>query len=253
MTPQPPQPERPWRVKPPLSHRLRKIIGTTLRGHAPRIWLPNRPFFHPVGRFSFLAPNPVTSVQGKAIFLEGVWEPEVTDFIASKVNCYDYVIDAGANVGYYTLIFASFAKSVIAVEPHFQSRQELCANLKRNGIGNVYVVAEALYSRDTTLPLSNYELRPSATTTIQDNNVTCTTIDNLLKTTPYRTQFPRVDLIKGDVEGAELHLLKGTKTTIAAHCPDWIIEIHPLALPSFGDSPDGLFRTRRSSDMSSCH
>jgi len=47
----------------------------------------------------------------------------------------------------------------------------------------------------------------------------------------------RVDLVKIDVEGAEMSVLRGMAGTLTRFRPRLIIEIHPKNLESFGTKP----------------
>jgi len=51
------------------------------------------------------------------------------------------------------------------------------------------------------------------------------------------TTSTRVDLVKIDVEGAEMMVLGGMTSTLTRFRPRLIIEIHPKKLESFGAKP----------------
>jgi Methyltransferase FkbM domain len=52
--------------------------------------------------------------------------------------------------------------------------------------------------------------------------------------------LPRADLIKIDVEGAELEILRGMENYVTSHHPVFVIELHPHLLPQFMASVDDV-------------
>jgi len=55
-----------------------------------------------------------------------------------------------------------------------------------------------------------------------------------------KEEIDNVDLVKLDVEGSELNVLKGMKNTLQSQHPKILIEIHPQQLKSFGFSPSDV-------------
>lgn len=58
----------------------------------------------------------------------------------------DIVVDAGANIGIFTLIASQVAEHVVAIEPGPQNYKILRENVEGNGIENVTLIEKALYS-----------------------------------------------------------------------------------------------------------
>jgi FkbM family methyltransferase len=80
------------------------------------------------------------------IYSFGVWEPDITRFIAARLRPGDAFIDVGANIGYYSLLASRLVGSygrVAAVEPSLSIRAELLTNLAVNGATNVRVISMA--------------------------------------------------------------------------------------------------------------
>lgn len=141
----------------------------------------------------------------------------------------DTVIDAGAFIGRHTLAYARDvgpSGRVIAIEPHPENFRLLQRNVRQNGYSNVTCVQCALsdysgqghlaYDRET----STSALSPGQSRSVP---VRVRTLDDLLS----ELQVRQVDLMKVDVEGAELSLLRGATATLGqSHQPQLIIENH---------------------------
>lgn len=160
---------------------------------------------------------------GSSIRDSGLWESETVDFVVSWLKAGMTVIDAGAHVGQYTLLASEAvgpAGRVIAFEPHPLLRQVLHRNVGRAGCTNVTVSPAALGRAAGTgslvlYPPGNFggsSLRPdSATAHYPRAPVEVATLDEALSL----LGAPAVDLVKIDVEGAELDVIDGARRTLA--------------------------------------
>ena len=94
-----------------------------------------------------LAGRPTESMLNGIIFYRGVFEPVLSGVIDRTVREGDVCVDAGANAGYFTLLFASkvgAAGRVIAIEPVPGNLKRIERNVAHNGFeGRVRVVAQA--------------------------------------------------------------------------------------------------------------
>jgi FkbM family methyltransferase len=152
--------------------------------------------------------------------LDGYWESWITLALARTVRRGWHCLDVGANHGYYTLIMADAAGPegrVVPVEPTPRLAELLRQTLDVNGFPHVTVVQEAVSDADgQTLQLVipahrslNARLSEVAGPTDEVAEVRSVTIDALTR------DWPRVDLIKIDVEGAEEAVWRGMQQTIA--------------------------------------
>ena len=151
--------------------------------------------------------------------MDGYWESWITVTLARTVRPGWHCLDVGANHGYYTLIMADGVGQrgrVAPVEPTPRLAELLRQTLDVNGFPDVAVVEKAASRTDgDTLRLvvpahrsMNARLSEVAGPTDAVFDVETVTIDALTR------DWPRVDLIKIDVEGAEEHVWHGMQRTI---------------------------------------
>ena len=82
-----------------------------------------------------------------SLLSSGVWEPFITIVFQTALRKYPsaWVIDIGANVGYYSLLGAAMGHNVIAVEPVYENVVRMHNGIKRNGFKQqVLIVFNAL-------------------------------------------------------------------------------------------------------------
>jgi FkbM family methyltransferase len=142
--------------------------------------------------------------------------------------------DIGANLGFFALLGAHLAGldtgHVYAFEAAPENAEAIRSNAALNGIGNVTVIAKAVAASSgrgrlqvvddqSWSKLENYGEHPY---TEQVIDVDLVAIDDLVAAGELRA--PTV--VKIDVEGAELAVLEGMRSTIDAYRPAIICELH---------------------------
>ena len=138
------------------------------------------------------------------------------------------VIDAGASIGKYTLLAARNASNVISLEPEKSNFSLLKKNLLLNKFRNVKAINFALARRAGNFPF--YISEDSSTHSLYSKKnasqvnscvVKSITLDKLLDT----NNIDQVDLLKMDIEGAELEVLEQSLNSID-RIKIAVIEIH---------------------------
>lgn len=166
----------------------------------------------------------------------GVYEPLETGVVQANVKKGDVVVDAGANIGYYTLLLARLVGpegKVIAIEPDPDNFALLKKNVEVNGYHNVELHQKAVSDAAGTVKLYR-SMRSAAQHSLAASNqddpyveVEMARIDDLVKAP--------IDFMKIDVEGAELGAMRGARELFAKSPNVKIMtEFNPRALNDFG-------------------
>lgn len=135
-------------------------------------------------------------------------------------------IDGGAHVGSWTVLMAGYFDHVVAFEPCRESFEMLCHNVgSLPGPVSVEVHQKALMDAEGKVNVhppkpSRQTLTARQVTQSKDGGVEAVTIDSFNHTD--------VDLIKLDLEGAELLALIGAMDTIKRCHPFLVIEFNNL-------------------------
>jgi FkbM family methyltransferase len=142
----------------------------------------------------------------------------------------EYIIDAGAHVGGFALWAAAQSEChIVALEPNPATRALLEINVRKQNLdGRIEVRPWALAGRR-----ERRGLRPaadSAATALVDMpasgdvEVEALTLSDLIEA----TGFPRIDVLKMDIEGAEHEVFAGADENALRSVAAWIIECHPI-------------------------
>lgn len=146
---------------------------------------------------------------------DGVHEWEEIQFCLRYLRAGDHFVDVGANVGVFSTLVGTRLPGVrvTAVEPFPPVRQDLLANLALNDLDVTVVDAAVSDATGTaTFEILNRDVlnRLAPSGSAHDNGITVpvTTLDDLLGTDP-------PDLVKIDVEGSELLVMRGARRLLA--------------------------------------
>lgn len=161
-------------------------------------------------------------------------ESAVREAIRNALSPGDWFADLGANFGLHTLPAADVvgpAGRVFAFEPMPRNAALLRRNLKLNRFAERVTVEEAAVSdgREPTLTLHASSAGLTMTASFEDSGngghrheVRNLQLDDY---TPFAERPP--DVVKIDVEGAELKVLLGGRQLLTAAKPKLILEVHP--------------------------
>jgi FkbM family methyltransferase len=143
------------------------------------------------------------------------------------------LLDVGAHIGRWSIRMSRRASWVFSVEPNPATRDALRRHLLLNDVRNVTVLPFAAWDSATTLRLQDDNQRLSGGSTrveqADDNDdarveVTAVRLDTL---DPLR-ELDRLDMVKLDVEGADLHALRGMSGLLERFRPNLLVERHDV-------------------------
>ena len=246
---------------------IRKIIRATgLMGPIRRLIGPA------AGRFLFrLSPGAAGPVQihGHRMYLAspgrfppvnmsmGRYEPRTTQLFKEILQPGMVVIDIGAHVGYYTLIAAKQVSTTgrfYAFEPDQDNHSLLLKNIELNGYDNVTVTNKAVSDRVgrselflTNLDSGRHSMYHHGLPERGSVSIDTTTVDSFLES----EKWPTVDVVKIDVEGAEVTVLTGMAELLKRSANlKLIIEFNPALLQGGGVAPLDFLEMLASFDWS---
>jgi FkbM family methyltransferase len=181
----------------------------------------------------------------RQIYFWGCYEPIESMVFSRLVQPGMVVIDAGANVGNYTLLASTRAGAnghVYAFEPVPATNARLRAAVEANHLGNVTVNCLALWNQTTTLELGLPGGHDGNAGSYSVSGGKATVSAEALSLDEYLAQanVARVDVIKIDIEGAELCALQGMRRTLMRDHPPILMEVNREAAQGAGSSPAQL-------------
>jgi FkbM family methyltransferase len=177
----------------------------------------------------------------------GEYEPEVVTICRQKLQPGMIVIDAGAYAGYYTRLFSELVGpkgKVYAFEPQPKNIAVLQHNIERSRYPeNIVLVQKAVSNQVGQLQIYQHRNDTAKTSLYSAINlespmmITSTTLDAFL----VEQSFAKIDLIKLDIEGAELAALDGMQNLITlSKNLILIVECSPQILARIGSAPTAL-------------
>jgi FkbM family methyltransferase len=173
------------------------------------------------------------------------YEPDTTRLFHRLLRPGMTVIDIGAHAGYFSLIGASCVGAsgkVYAFEPFPASFRQLQRNIELNGYKNIHAVRKAVSDKTGVHMLlvnpkgsDRHSLFAGESSWERESpEVETTCLDDFLE----GCDWPRVDLIKMDIEGAEPAALTGMKRTLEKCAVRYIVtEFSPAPLRAAGYDP----------------
>jgi FkbM family methyltransferase len=188
----------------------------------------------------------------KRVLMAKRFETDIVELVNKYLDPQKDVLDIGANVGFYTVLFSKIInkdRKVLAVEPAPLVLEYLRRNIERNGCTESVLIFTGIATNvrgDCQINIIQGMEEFSSIGKIvhpyvaQKKSISVTvkgdTIDNLVHNYGFRPGF-----IKIDVEGAEYLVLKGAMNTIQTYRPVIIFELSKVMLASCGAEPQMIF------------
>jgi FkbM family methyltransferase len=163
------------------------------------------------------------------LFLDRTREPYIAEKWIPMIEKSDIVVDIGANIGYYAIPEAMKAHYVYAIEPISANNRLLQVNIGNNRLKNIEVYGIAVGDDDRADYINVSSMRNMCSMIKKDGYreyldkelVYVRSLDSFMADKPYPT------VVRMDVEGYELQVLRGMKELLAQNKPmKLFIEVH---------------------------
>jgi FkbM family methyltransferase len=199
--------------------KLRKLTGTIVMrlGQIIRIGVIRIPFGILRGqRWRFTSSIPSCAL--------GIYEPHIASLLQRRLRRGTVFFDIGANVGYYTLFASTLvgdAGRVVAFEPGPDNFQMLTEHIRINECTNVISVQKALSDIPGVVRFDGTARMMCKLSDRGNIEVECTTIDAFI-----RESGISPEILKMDIEGAEIQALRGARYCLSEIRPEIILSVH---------------------------
>lgn len=203
-----------------------------------------RPF--PGQEFSITGSEACAGCVGELERSGGYYQRDLAALLQTRLPADAVVADIGAYIGVVTALLATLCPKghVYAFEPVPENFVYLTGNVAANRLDNVTAERVALLDRDGEV---NFEYEPGYPGGSHVGAAGGAVPSARFDTWARRAGIDRLDLVKLDVEGAELPALDGAAETLRRLRPILVVECNPVALRRFGGTDYGaLLRRLRS-------
>ena len=167
------------------------------------------------------------------LYLFGTFEPATVKVLKRLVKSGDTALDIGANVGYMSLVLAKCVGNsgrVFSFEPDSKNFALLKRNIALNADCNIEPIAKAvsdshqpirLYHAKFDFNAGAHSMLPSEKHSSDFVEIEATTIDEFVTSHGLK----KVDVIKIDIEGAEMKAFNGMSETLRRSRPFVVCEL----------------------------
>lgn len=177
------------------------------------------------------------------IYFLGTWDRRGLNFLRNYLKKDDVFIDVGANIGAYSLVASKIVGKggrIHSFEPVTKVFERFGENIRLNNMTNITANQKAVYNTSDIISIfvSSVENAGMSSVFHHDSEsgiiekVQAITIDDYVD----KMNLQRVNMIKIDIEGAELFALQGMQNTLKKFRPITIIEISEDVLKNSNQS-----------------
>jgi FkbM family methyltransferase len=181
----------------------------------------------------------------------GKYEPETTHYFEGSLHPGMVAVDLGASIGYYSLLFAKKVGDtgrVYAFEPQPSNCNVFRQSVHANGYDNIVTIVEKCVSDRPGLVTLHFTEAGDEGASLYGREevsgrqlvVEAVTLDKFFES----EGWPKVHVMKMDIEGAEKAALEGMRVLVAKNpYLKLVIEFHPEVQAAVGISPTEYFDT----------
>ena len=191
--------------------------------------------------------------------LNGIYGEFETEIVKNEIKPNDVVLDVGAHIGYFTLLFAKLVGSegkVFSFEPEPKNFELLTKNIEINNYENVITESKIVSDKNKTCTLYTFETssganriyKPNENINVKPIEVDSISLDEYFKNSEF---LKRIKFVKIDVEGAELLVLKSMKSIFQNNNNiKLLLEFNPKFLLEIGSKSSDFFNLLHSESFS---
>lgn len=175
----------------------------------------------------------VTCIQGdymtNEIITDGLYEFKIIKFVLDILEkmSQPVVLDIGANIGNHSLAFSTIAEKVYSFEPTPLTFSVLHKNVVNNNIKNIMTINKGVSDVEKNSLIHINTIGNLGSTSIEvdspnskSEEISLITVDGFVE----ESGIKKVDFIKMDIEGHEIHALKGMTKVISMFRPVVMME-----------------------------
>jgi FkbM family methyltransferase len=188
------------------------------------------------------------------LYMFGVWEPHMTNWLRRRLRPGDGFVDVGANIGYFGVLASQLVGDtgeVVTIEASPMFHERLLQQARLNDCGNIRAVNAAVSdSRKTLTFILASSQNMGANSIVPYDGPAESTFE--IEAIPLPdvldpAEITNARVIKIDVEGAEGGVVRGMAPMLDKLRPDAeiTIEVTPDRMAQLGDSADELLQTMR--------
>ncbi len=198
----------------------------------------------------------IVEVHGNKIFLDSNdslklsfrnFEESSVNIIKKLIKKGDVVVDIGANIGFYTLLFSKLVGNkgkVFAFEPEPNNFKLLKRNIEENNIHNVFLIKKGVSNSTSIMKLFTTKNNCGWHSLIDvGEDRTPIDIDTVKLDDYFKNNFSKISFIKMDIEGGEPQALQGMQTILKYNQNIKIMtEFHPFYLEKAEKNPNDFLK-----------
>jgi FkbM family methyltransferase len=177
------------------------------------------------------------------LLMLGTIEGSTTNFFQRFIKNDDVILDLGANLGFYTLLFATVANNtmVYSIEASTSTFKRLEQNVLFNSnLTNIKIYNYAVSDKRGKVKFhsfTNLHHGYSSISNLGRDDAIEVEVDSIsIDEFTAQNNFDKIDILKIDVEGAEKLVLNGAKETIKKYLPSILMEMNEVNARSFNYS-----------------
>jgi FkbM family methyltransferase len=164
---------------------------------------------------------------------KGIGEPEVQEALREHLRPGMTFYDLGANIGFFSLMAARMVGPqgrVFSFEADPEVAARLRENLSRNQLGHARVIQKAVWSEASTVFFARVDPGTSPDrglghVSTNGSDVSAITVE-AVSLDQFVLSNPAPDVLKCDVEGAEVAVFQGAANLLSSKHPILLVEMH---------------------------